>query len=181
MAESLRRLFSPMPHWGAIVCRSTNPASRKWRIWRNERRSPATSAPIFRISWLSSTCRIGLASGILFSRKRKHSCGVESCSSDTRNVTPGRNDGRVSVSKPMTRCFIRNLQAGTMSRSLSTMRISPLNSMAGSAAASSLLILSVKLFVVVMPWNILTKIGNYFRKTACGAIFTSPRAVTTLF
>ena len=37
---------------------------------------------------LSSTCRIGLANGILFSRKRKHSCGVESCSSDTRNVTP---------------------------------------------------------------------------------------------
>ena len=57
---------------------------------------------------------------------------------------------RVSVSKPMTGCSASVLQAAAMSRSCSTMRISPRNSTAGSRAVCSLLILSMKLLTVVM-------------------------------
>ncbi len=83
-------------------------------------------------------------------RKRKQRSGEESWSSDTRNVTPARNEGRVSVSKPIMGCAARYAHAASTARSSSTTTTSPSNSMAGSWAVSSLLILSVKRFSVLI-------------------------------
>ncbi len=158
MAESLRRLFSSMPHWGAIVCRSTKPAvaemadlAQRAQVARHVgadfehiaafeqledgfgQRNPVEPEQVAdRPGWRVAAATRGTS-------RPGGTTGASRCRS--RSAAVGRGA-----------CKPRRCRARARRR-----QISPRNSMAGSRAVCSLLILSMKLFTgghaVKVPTN----------------------------